>query len=113
MSFDVKQLAAIAALNKMFQDGSINICAVDTVAKMLGLTPAAEPYAVLRALHCVSFNQMPAELRDQLPRLVKECLNVEPTFQFKQPITLSEFVERVPEPQRPAITRLLGFGGKK
>lgn len=111
---DLKQLAAIAALNKMFTDGWLSISTVDRVGKMLGVDPkrAADSYNILHAVHCVHFAQMPVDLRDAIPQLILDCLDVAPTFQFKAPTTISQFVERVPEKQRSSVARLLGIGGK-
>lgn len=112
---DLKQLAAVTALNDMFQRGHLSICTIDSIGRMLGIDPkrGGDSYNILQSVHCVDFAKMPMELRDAIPGLIRDCLSVEPTYQFKQPITLQEFVERVPEPQRGAIARLLSFGGGK
>lgn len=87
---DLKQLAAMTSLNSMFQKGYFDICTVDSVGKMLSINPKGDAYDVLRTLHCIHFEKMPKELRDQVPELIRQCLDVEPTFQFP----LAEVTER-------------------
>ena len=82
---DLKQIAALTALNAMFRKKWFDICAVDAVAKMLGRDPDCDAYRTLRTLHCVHFADMPKELRDAIPKLVAQCLDTEPVFQFALP----------------------------
>lgn len=82
---DLKKMAALTALNKMMRDSYFSICTFDNAAKLLGIHPPAEQYAILRTLHCVDWAAMPSALRDSVPRLINECLNVEPAYQFGQP----------------------------
>lgn len=79
---DLKQLSALTALNHMFAKGWLDICTIDSVAKLLGIDPKGEAYDILRPLHCIHFNTMPAALREQIPELIKACLGVQPVFQF-------------------------------
>lgn len=71
---DLKQLAALTALNNMFAKGYFNLCTVDAVAKMLEVNANGEAYDVLHTLHCVHFDKMPRELREQVPVLIQQCL---------------------------------------
>lgn len=82
---DLKQLAAITALNAMMDKGWLDICTIDQVANMMGVNPKGGAYSILRPLHCVHFDKMPAELRKELPNLIRQCLAAEPTFQFELP----------------------------
>lgn len=84
MSNDLKQMAALTALNEMLAGSSPSICTIDQVGRMLGIDPkrAGDAYQILHTLHCVNYSKMPRELRDQIPGLVQQCLGVETTFQF-------------------------------
>ena len=79
----LKQIAALTSLNDMMKKGWMNICTVDAVAELLGVNPKCEAYAILKPLHCVSFDKMPEELASAIPGLIQACLGVEPIFQFK------------------------------
>lgn len=82
---NLKQAAALAALNDMMDKGYLNICTIDKVGTLLGvnLKSDAEAYNILSTLHCVDFGKLPKCLRDYVPELVQRCLGVEPTFRFK------------------------------
>lgn len=80
---DLKALAAVAALNEMFCKGYLSICTIDTIGKMLGRNPKGEAYDILHSLHCVHFDRMPKDLRDSIPGLIRQCLDVEPIYQFE------------------------------
>lgn len=80
---ELKELAAITALNKMMQDGYLSICTIDAVAKMLHVQcQQTEEYRMLHALHCVHFTQMPVALQQEIPALIQRCLGRGPEFQF-------------------------------
>lgn len=107
---ELKQLAALAALNNMFAKGWFDICTIDSVAKMLGIDPKGEAYDILRPLHCINFNVMPALLREQVPELIKASLGVQPVFQFSaKELTGSVVVaDPDPPPAKRGLLRLLG-----
>lgn len=103
---DLKQMAAMTALNHMMASSSFNICAVESVGRMLnGTSPAGETYDLLRTLHCISWSKMPTELRDSIPDLIKQCLGVEPAFQFG----LQDMPVPAPAEKRPGLFQTLGF----
>lgn len=81
---ELKQMAALTSLNDMMQKGYPCICTIDKIAEMLGVNPKGEAYTILRTLHCVHFEKMPPELKSQIPELIKQCLSIEPTYQFAQ-----------------------------
>lgn len=77
-------MVALTALNSMMDKGYMDICCVDSVGALMGVKPSAhESYALLRPLHCVHFDKMPAALREAIPSLVQDCLGVSPTYRFK------------------------------
>ena len=82
MTTDLKELAAVTALNAMMAKGWMDICTIRSVAEMLGRDPRGDALEILRSLHCINFNQMPKELRDEIPRLIEQCLNCAPTHRF-------------------------------
>lgn len=79
---NLQELAAIAALNKMFKQGHFDICTIRSVAEMLHVTLGGEAYCVLHTLHCVDFADMPTELREAIPGLIRECLALSPIYEF-------------------------------
>lgn len=80
---DLKQQAAVAALNKMMAKGYFDICTIDSLAKLFDVVPDPDAYAILRAVHCVHYNAMPRELYANLPALIQRVLGGEPVFQFE------------------------------
>lgn len=105
---DLKQLAAMTALNEMLARGSFSICTIDTVAKMLGIDPHGEAYDLLRPLHCIDYSKMPRPLRDAIPDLIRQCLGVETIYRFE---TLQgQVIDVTPTQKRGGFMRLLGGG---
>jgi hypothetical protein len=49
---------------------------------MLGRHPRGDAFEILRSLHCISFDKMSKELRDEIPRLIEQCLDCAPTHRF-------------------------------
>lgn len=78
MTTDLRELAAITALNEMMAKPYFSICTIDTVGKLLDRNPAGDAYNILHSLHCVHFDRMPKELRDAIPALIEQCLNCAP-----------------------------------
>jgi hypothetical protein len=104
-------MVAMTSLNDMMGKGYMSICTIDTIAKMIGVTPEGLPaYKMLRPLHCVNFSNMPPELVKKIPELIMECLGVEPIYQFSLPRREPVTVVVDPEPvkaERRGIVRLL------
>jgi hypothetical protein len=98
---DIKQLAAITALNDMMSKGYFCICTIDKVAKMLGINARGEAYDTLSPLHCVHFDKMPQELRDAIPGLIHQILSIQPTYQFTLPARQASRVVATIEPEKP------------
>ena len=83
MSTDLKQIAAMVALNSMMQGGHFNICTIDSVATLMQVNPKGEAYDTLRVLHCIGWDKIPAELREAIPDLIRQCLGVAPSYVFR------------------------------
>lgn len=112
---DLKRLTALTAINNMLAGGHFNICTIDRVADMLGIQRSgSEAYQMLGALHCIDYAKMPAEVRDAIPGLIEQVLDIKPAFQFstmsKQVIDMAKVIdaEKAPEPKRGIVMRLLG-----
>ena len=58
--------AITIALREMFEGSHFSICTVDQCIKVAGVIPPAADYAALSALHCVHWNKMPADFRQQV-----------------------------------------------
>lgn len=88
-----QELAAKAALNKMMKDGHFSICTIDSILKMAKIVPDRRAYEILHTLHCVNFKDMPRELYQQIPTLIRECLQCQIMYEFEtlkqQTITVS------------------------
>ena len=71
---DTQQMVLRTATKKLFDKSYLDICTVDTLMKLIGTTARTPAYTQLRALHCVDYADMPTELRERIPHLVRECL---------------------------------------
>lgn len=85
----LSHLSVLTALNKMMTGSHFDICTVDSAIKTLGTVPDGQAYKILRPLHCVNWMDMPAELREAVPKLIERCLNV-PAHQFQLTPTTPE-----------------------
>ena len=112
----LKQLSVTTALNEMMKKGHFDICCIDKVARLLMVDPKGEAYDILSPLHCINFSDMPSELREEIPRLIKDCLGVEPTYQFVPgDLALRRSTLRVIEPEpesKPKSRGVLAFLGR-
>ena len=69
-----QQLVLRTATRKLFDQRYFDICTVDSLMKLTGTTERGAAYTQLRAMHCVNYSDMPKELQDRIPHLVRECL---------------------------------------
>lgn len=72
---ETTRLVIGTAMRSMFQKGWIDICAIRECLKLAGVVPVGESYALLSALHCVNFKDMPAELVERLPGLLTDVFD--------------------------------------
>jgi hypothetical protein len=77
-----EELVCRTALNNMLKGSHFSICTIDSILKIINVHPNRNAYDMLHALHCVHYKDMPVELRKILPNLIRECLCLEPTFEF-------------------------------
>lgn len=105
---DLKQLAAMTALNEMLAGNHFSICTIDRVATLLSVNPKGEAYDTLHTLHCIHYDKMPTRLRDAIPDLIRQCLGVETIYRFE---TLQQqVIDVTPAPKRSGFMRLIGRG---
>lgn len=105
---DIKQLAAMTALNNMLAGEHFSICTIDSVANLLNVHPKGEAYTTLHALHCIDYAKMPPKLREAIPELIRQCLGVETIYRFQ---TLhQQIVDVTSPPKRGGFLRLIGRG---
>ena len=69
---DLKMAIAVTAVTKMMKDTYFSICSVDSVCKVIGASTHGSAYDMLRALHCIHFVDMPKEVRESIPALMRE-----------------------------------------
>ena len=58
--------AILTVLKKMFNESHFNICTVDKCLEITKAIPNKVDYDTLSLLHCVNWNEMSQELRDQV-----------------------------------------------
>jgi hypothetical protein len=92
---DTKLLAAQTAVRNMMQRGHVNICCIRDVCRLLSVVPQGDAYDILNTLHCVDFKDMPRELQERMPELLKEVFG---GLQL-EPITIE--AETVPDAPKP------------
>jgi len=71
----IQVLAATTALKVMLEQGYVSICKIDDILTVSKVIPDKHAYDTLRLLHCVKFKDMPRELQEQIPQLIKAVLS--------------------------------------
>ena len=79
----LKELAAMTALNEQLRAKHWSICCLDRAALLLNVNARGDAYDILHSMHCIDYDKMPAELRASIPDLVKQCLGIDPVYQFQ------------------------------
>lgn len=77
----LKLMAANAKVKRILDQSHFSICELDTLISEMKTCPDPEAYSVLRMLHYVHYDKMPAELRNRVPSLIAACLS-EAKFQM-------------------------------
>lgn len=115
VSENLKHLSVTTALNDMMKKGHFDICCIRSCAKLLNVDPRGEALAILEPLHCINFGDMPSELREAIPGLIKDCLGVEPVYEFvpgdlaiRRPALRVLDVEAEPKPKSRGVLAFLG-----
>jgi hypothetical protein len=76
---EVEKMAAKVALQQMIARGWIDICTIDKIGQTMNIPVASSPaYKTLSLLHCIDFKLMHEALRCEIPRLLQECLGMNP-----------------------------------
>lgn len=70
----LRVMAAEVALNKMFNERTFSICAVNDACSALEVELTPEARAILQPLHCVEWDKIPHELKQEIPHLIKESI---------------------------------------
>jgi hypothetical protein len=85
-----QKAAIIISLKKMFQGNHFDICVVDEVGKLLGISGLMRTadYSALRLMHCINWGTMGAEMSLEVQRKTLDLLGVN--------LTPAEIVETVP-----------------
>lgn len=63
---EFQKQSVVLALTEMFEGTHFNICTVDRCLTIAKSIPPADDYNALRALHCVDWNKMPPDFRQQV-----------------------------------------------
>lgn len=71
------QIAA-TALNKLLRQKYFSISAVDDLCKLLGGGDGynGHAYRQLKALHCIDYADMPADVRSAIPTLIRQVIGM-------------------------------------
>lgn len=89
---ELSKLAIATAFRKMFSQSYFDICTVDQCLKLAGVIAPRKPYQILHTLHCVHYSDMPRELAEKIPELLRQCfdgLSIEALMEAATPAQLS------------------------
>lgn len=63
-------------VEKLFNEKHFSICDLKEIGELIGVNVEQNPnYKNLRALHCINYSDMPAEVLNELQSKVIECLS--------------------------------------
>ncbi len=77
MTDKLSALVCVTSLKNMLSKGYLSICTIENILDITHGIPNGEDMRLLRALHCVSFSDMPPELLRGLPLIIKRVLGSE------------------------------------
>lgn len=72
---NLKTTIALTVVTKMLKGSHFSICAIDNACGLIGARNSGPAYKMLYALHCVHFDEMPVEVLDSLPALMREVFS--------------------------------------
>lgn len=65
---------ASTAIKNMLEAKTFSICAIRDVGQMLGINPEhTQAYKMLQPLHCIAYANMPSEVVEAIPQLIRDC----------------------------------------
>lgn len=67
-----KQEAVIVALKKLFDSSWFNVSALNDIAKLCDIVIPSEQQKIFQALHCVHYNTMSKDFREDLVEVIKK-----------------------------------------
>lgn len=105
---DLDAIIIETALRKMVNGGYLSISTINEIVKLKRIIPDAQVYQRLSLLHCVHFSDMPPEVRDALPGMIRQVLtgiefDAEAIFQANRPGARpvpAALIDIEPEPRR-------------
>lgn len=75
---DIERLSVEVALRDMVRKGYFSICTIDSILKLTQLVRDERAYKTLSLLHCVQYGDMPPQILQELPELIRSALgNIE------------------------------------
>jgi len=66
---------ALTAVAKMLKSNYFSISTVDSVCKLIGARANGAAYDMLRALHCIDYSEMPPQVKEGIPALMREVFS--------------------------------------
>lgn len=81
---ELARLAALASLNKMLKQKHFDICVVRDIGDLFGIPVRnTEEYQILHTVHCLDYRDMPKQLREAIPGMVRKILQLPPTYDIE------------------------------
>jgi hypothetical protein len=66
---------ALTVVAKMLKSNYFDVCTVDKVCKLIGANASGAAYDMLHALHCVHYSDMPPQVKEGIPALMREVFS--------------------------------------
>ena len=72
---DLKMSIALSAVSNMLKSNYFDVCTVDKICKLIGASANGPAYDMLHALHCIHYTEMPRDVREGIPALMRELFS--------------------------------------
>ena len=72
---DLKMSIALTAVARMLKSNYFDVCTVDKVCRLIGASAQGPAYDMLNTLHCVHYSDMPPQVRECIPALMREVFS--------------------------------------